>query len=32
METFQVAHEEIEGRFIFDVGNHQFDIPSFYLF
>jgi PAS domain S-box-containing protein len=27
-ETFQVAPEETEGRFIFDVGNHQWDIPA----
>ena len=27
-ETFQVAPEETEGRFIFDVGNHQWDVPS----
>jgi len=30
-ETFQVAPEETEGRFIFDAGNHQWDIPSFFL-
>ena len=27
-ETFQVAPEETEGRFIFDIGNHQWDIPA----
>ena len=27
-ETFQVAPEETEGRFIFDVDNHQWDIPA----
>ncbi len=27
-ETFQVAPEETEGIFIFDVGNHQWDIPA----
>ncbi|MGA2262546.1 MAG: sigma 54-interacting transcriptional regulator, partial [Acidobacteriota bacterium] len=27
-ETFQVAPEETEGRFIFDVGNQQWDIPA----
>src|SRR4030043_414549 len=27
-ETFQVTPEETEGRFIFDVGNHQWDIPA----
>jgi PAS domain S-box-containing protein len=27
-ETFQVAPEETEGRFIFDVSNHQWDIPA----
>ncbi|MGA2332793.1 MAG: PAS domain S-box protein [Syntrophales bacterium] len=27
-ETFQVAPEETEGKFIFDVGNHQWDIPG----
>ncbi len=27
-ETFQVASEETEGRFIFDVDNHQWDIPA----
>ena len=26
--TFQVAPEETEGIFIFDVGNHQWDIPA----
>ena len=26
-ETFQVAPEETEGKFIFDVGSHQWDIP-----
>jgi len=25
-ETFQVTPEETEGRFIFDIGNHQWDI------
>jgi formate hydrogenlyase transcriptional activator len=27
-ETFHVAPEETEGRFIFDVDNHQWDIPA----
>ncbi len=27
-EIFQVASEETEGRFIFEVGNHQWDIPA----
>jgi len=27
-ETFQIAPEETEGRFIFDVDNHQWDIPA----
>ncbi|MHB9098282.1 MAG: sigma 54-interacting transcriptional regulator, partial [Syntrophales bacterium] len=27
-ETFYVASEETVGRFIFDVGNHQWDIPA----
>ncbi len=27
-ETFQVTPDETEGRFIFDVGNHQWDIPA----
>src|SRR4030067_3135451 len=27
-ETFQVAPEETEGRFIFDIGNHEWDIPA----
>ncbi|MGZ3607878.1 MAG: PAS domain S-box protein, partial [Syntrophales bacterium] len=27
-ETFRVAPEETEGIFIFDVGNHQWDIPA----
>jgi len=26
-ETFQATPKETEGRFIFDVGNHQWDIP-----
>ena len=26
--TFQVAPEETEGRFVFDLGNHQLDIPA----
>jgi hypothetical protein len=26
-----VATEETEGRFIFDVDNHQWDIPQFFL-
>jgi len=30
-ETFPVAPEETEGIFIFDVGNHQWDIPVFFL-
>jgi PAS domain-containing protein len=31
-ETFQAAPEETEGRFIFDIGNQPFDIPTFFLF
>ena len=27
-ETFQVLPKETEGRFIFDIGNHQWDIPA----
>jgi len=27
-ETFRVAPEETEGRFIFDIGNHQWNIPA----
>ena len=27
-ETFRVAPEETEGRFIFDVGNHPWDLPA----
>jgi PAS domain S-box-containing protein len=27
-ETFQATLPEIEGRFIFDIGNHQWDIPG----
>jgi PAS domain-containing protein len=27
-ETFQAAPKETEGRFIFDVGNHPWDIPA----
>ena len=27
-ETFQVAPEETEGKFIFEVDNHQWDIPE----
>src|SRR4030042_517000 len=27
-ETFQVTPEETEGRFVFDLGNHQWDIPA----
>jgi len=27
-ETFRVAPEETEGKFIFDIGNHQWDIPA----
>jgi len=30
-ETFHVATEETEGIFIFVLGNHQFDIPAFFL-
>lgn len=26
-ETFQVAREETEGRHVFELGNHQWDIP-----
>jgi PAS domain S-box-containing protein len=26
-ETFQVAPAETEGRFLFDLGNHQWDLP-----
>jgi len=27
-ETFKVTPEETEGRFIYSVGNHQWDIPT----
>lgn len=27
-EDFQVAHEEVENRFIYDLGNRQWDIPA----
>lgn len=27
-ETFEVKPEETEGKFIFDLGNHQWDIPA----
>jgi len=27
-ENFQVAPKETEGRLIFDIGNHQWDIPA----
>ncbi|MBU2646905.1 sigma 54-interacting transcriptional regulator [bacterium] len=27
-ETFQVKPDETEGKFIFDIGNHQWDIPK----
>ena len=27
-ETFRVPPEETEGRFIFDIGNHQWNIPA----
>ena len=30
-ETFQVMPEETKERFIFDIGNQQFDIPEFFL-
>ncbi len=26
--TFQVAPEETEGRYIYEIGNHQWDIPA----
>jgi PAS domain-containing protein len=27
-QTFKVAPEETEGRFVYSVGNHQWDIPA----
>jgi PAS domain S-box-containing protein len=27
-QTFQVTSEETEGRFIYSIGNHQWDIPA----
>jgi PAS domain S-box-containing protein len=27
-ETFHVTSKETEGKFIFDIGNHQWDIPA----
>ena len=27
-ETFKVTSEETEGRFIYSIGNHQWDIPA----
>jgi hypothetical protein len=30
-ETFQVMPEETKEKFIFDVGNQQFDIPEFFF-
>jgi formate hydrogenlyase transcriptional activator len=27
-ETFRVTPKETEGKFIFDIGNHQWDIPA----
>jgi PAS domain S-box/PAS domain S-box len=27
-QTFQVTPKEIEGRFIYSIGNHQWDIPA----
>ena len=30
-ETFQVAPEETEGRFVYSIGDHARDIPAFFL-
>jgi PAS domain-containing protein len=30
-ETFQVAPEETEGRFVYSVGDHSLNIPVFFL-
>ena len=30
-ETFQVAPEETEGRFVHSRGDHSFDIPAIFL-
>ena len=30
-ETFQVAPEETEGRFVHSIGDHACDIPAFFL-
>jgi two-component system CheB/CheR fusion protein len=27
-ETFRLVHEEVEGRFIYDLGNHSWEIPA----
>jgi hypothetical protein len=28
-QTFKVTAKETEGKFIYSIGNHQFDIPEF---
>ena len=30
-QTFKVTAKETEGKFIYSIGNQQFDIPKFYL-
>jgi PAS domain-containing protein len=30
-ETFHVTPEETEGRFIYSIGDHAWDIPAFFL-
>jgi hypothetical protein len=30
-ETFQVATEEPEGRFVYSIGDHSLNIPVFFL-
>ena len=30
-EMFHVTPEETEGRFVYSIGNHSWDIPAFFL-
>jgi PAS domain-containing protein len=30
-ETFHVTPEETEGRFVYSIGDHAWDIPAFFL-
>jgi PAS domain-containing protein len=30
-ETFKVASEQTEGRFVYRIGDHEWDIPAFIL-